>query len=77
MRKVKVQKKKKEVGYGYTIGVGPYKGQRVYILKVMFHDNNAYQKDKRVTQQSRYCKNVRTIAKDPMENKSYGKKGLK
>lgn len=77
MKKKKVVKRKKEIGYGYTVGVGPYEGQRVYILKTMFDNNDAYQKHKKTTKKSKYCKNVRTIAKDPIKNKTYYKKGRK
>lgn len=63
--------KSKEIGFGYTVGSGPYKGQRVYILKQMFSDSKDYRKYKKLTKRSKYCKNVRAIAKDPIANKHY------
>lgn len=67
----KQKRKSKEIGFGYTVGSGPYEGQRVYILKRMFSDSKDYQKYKKVTKKSKYCKNIRSIAKDPIANKHY------
>ena len=69
----KQKRKPNEGGFGYTVGAGPYKGQRVYIAKTMFDDNKAYQKYKKRTIQSRYVKNVRTVSRFPA-NKSRRKR---
>ena len=57
----KSKRRKPEIGFGYTIDSGPYKGKRVYIYKTMFDDNIAYMKYKNQTYKGYGVKNIRTI----------------
>lgn len=59
---MKQQKRKKpEIGFGYTISAGPYKGKRVYVYKHMFDDDLAYKKYKNQTFKGYGIKNIREI----------------